>query len=115
MVLVYHPATNDDLPLIRWDIKLAIDLPLPFLFLQVGIRFAAAFTCGSVRVSVHFHYHQLNSPEWRITHCFTFTFAWFIPLEIRMQSPFFTQNCHVCGFIVFGFIKNGNIEGANPV
>ena len=63
--------------LILWGPELAIKLPfpLPFLFLQAGIRDATAFTCGSVRVSVQLHHYQFNSPEWRIMNYITFTFS----------------------------------------
>ena len=54
--------------------------------LQTGIGITTTFTCGWVRVSVQFHYYQVNSPEWRITNSITFFFACFIRQELNMQS-----------------------------
>ena len=68
------------------DLDIKWPLPLPFLFLQTGIRITTTFTCGWVRVSVQFHYYQLNSPERRSTNYFTFTFACVISQELEMQS-----------------------------
>ena len=43
------------------------------------------FACGSVRVSVHFHYYQLNAPERGIANFITFTFACSILQESKSE------------------------------
>ena len=57
---------------------LELELQLPLL--------AAVFAC-----SAQFHDYQLNSPKHRNTNYVTFTFASFIPQEIRKQS--FVARC----------------------
>ena len=49
-------------------------------------RSTTTFTCGWVRVSVQFHHYQFHSSERRVTNYVTFTFACFVPQELKMQS-----------------------------
>ena len=77
---------------ILWGPELVTKSPLPFLFLQVGIRITTTFTCAWVRLSVQFHYYQFDSPERRITN--------YVPLTFACYSSGL-KNAIICGSMVF--------------
>ena len=66
--------------------ELGIKLPLPLSFssVQKGLRITATFACGWVGSKGSSY--QLNSPEWQDASYITFTFACFIPQNIKLQS-----------------------------